>query len=196
LQSELIRFATDLLTCVLSGDVVRVTYRYIRPLTVLFVRALGPYNVSAPRAWAVLGEWLERKQARKSILRGYGFCRDNPLTTPPDHIRYDACIPLMPGLDVDIEGGVGRQTLRGGAYAVYTHIGHYEEAGEIFSQLYRHAVPNRGLSVDPGRPFVSIYLNDPLVTRAVHRRTELCVPILPLQFQRAASGSEVAATAE
>jgi DNA gyrase inhibitor GyrI len=63
---------------------------------------------------------------------------------------------------------------------VQTHVGSYADAGELFSRLHREIVPKRGLSVDYDRPFVAIYLNDPSLTREVHRRTELCVPVLPV----------------
>ena len=35
--------------------------------------------------------------------------------------------------------------------------------------------------MDYDRPFMAIHLNDPRITREVHRRTELCVPVLPLR---------------
>ena len=63
-----------------------------------------------------------------------------------------------------------------------THVGSYADAGELFSRLHREIVPKRGLCVDYDRPFVAIYLNDPAVTREVHRRTELCVPVLPVRM--------------
>ena len=43
-------------------------------------------------------------------------------------------------------------------------------------------MPKRGLSLDYDRPFVTIYLNDPAITREMHRRTELCVPVLPVRM--------------
>jgi hypothetical protein len=94
------------------------------------------------------------------------------LLTAPELLRYDACVPVNFGFDADPEAGIGRQTLPGGAYAVQTHVGSYADAGELFSRLHREIVPKRGLSVDYDRPFVAIYLNDPSLTREVHRRTE------------------------
>ena len=52
--------------------------------------------------------------------------------------------------------------------------------GGLLSQLHRDWVPKQGLAVDYDRPFMAIHLNDPLLTREVHRRTELCIPVLPL----------------
>ena len=58
-----------------------------------------------------------------------------------------------------------------------------QRMGGLFSQLHRELVPKRGLRVDYDRPFMAIYLNDPNLTREVHRRTELCVPVLPVRMQ-------------
>ncbi|KAB2919988.1 MAG: GyrI-like domain-containing protein [Hyphomicrobiaceae bacterium] len=161
---------------------MRVNYRYIRPLTVLYARSMGPYVTSAPEAWQRLNRWLEQHNARRAAKMGYGIFRDNPTVTEPDLIRYDACVGLIGDLDADPEAGIGRQTLPGGAYAVHVHVGSYDEIGRIFSSLHRDLVPRRGLSVDYERPFVAIYLNDPMLTREVHRRTELCVPVIPIRM--------------
>ena len=72
--------------------------------------------------------------------------------------------------------------LAGGAYAVHAHVGPYEGTGKLFSQMRRVTVAKRGLSIDFGRPFVAIYLNDPLLTREMHRRTELCIPVVPMRM--------------
>lgn len=159
---------------------VRVTYRYIRPLTVVYARCTGPYERSCREAWDIIDRWLETRQARRRVKQGYGLFRDNPATTAPELLRYDACVPLVPGLDADPATGIGRETLRGGAFAVHTYVGSYSGVGEAFSQLHRDVVPKRGLSVDYDRPFLAIYQNDPKITREVHRRTELCVPVIPI----------------
>jgi AraC family transcriptional regulator len=173
---------------------VRVVYRYIRPLTVVYVRSTGPYATSSVQAWQQMNAWLDRRQLRRQVKQGYGFFRDNPRLTAPELLRYDACVPAGAGLDADAGSGVGRQTLQGGAYAVQTHVGSYADAGELYSQLHREIVPKRGLCADYDRPFITIYLNDPTVTREVHRRTELCVPVLPVRL--AFSSDEEATSSE
>jgi AraC family transcriptional regulator len=161
---------------------VRVTYRYIRPLTVVYTRSMGPYDASSREAWRQMNSWIDQRKGRSRIKQWYGFFRDNPRLTAPELLRYDACVPVNFGLDADPDAGIGRQTLPGGAYAVHTHVGSYAAAGDVFSTLHRDIVPKRGLSVDYDRPFVAIYLNDPAITREVHRRTELCVPVLPVRM--------------
>ncbi len=156
---------------------------------------MGPYQVSSREAWRVLGTWLEQQDLRHVPKLAYGYFRDNPLTTPPDLLRYDACIPIIPGVDEDPSAGIGRQTLPGGAFAVHTHVGSYGDTGEIISRLHREVVPKRGLSVDYDRPFVAIYLNDPALTREMHRRTELCIPVIPVRMPLSSNDDEDAVVA-
>ena len=167
---------------------MRVAYRYIRPLNVVYARGRGPYETAAREAWLALSRWAEQHQARRLIKRGLGVFHDSPRTTAPDLLRYDACIELIPRLDVELGPGLGRQMLHGGSYAVHTHVGAYAPLGELFSSLHREWAPKQGLAVDYDRPFVAIYLNDPLVTREVHRRTEVCIPVLPVRAALSADG--------
>jgi AraC family transcriptional regulator len=165
-----------------TEGIVRVTYRYIRPVTVVYARCFGPYQSSAPEAWARLGDWIARRQARARVKQGFGYFRDNPRLTAPELLRYDACVPITFGLEPEPEAGISSQTLPGGAYAVHTHVGSYNDAGQMFSRLHREVVPKRGLTLDYDRPFLAIHLNDPMLTRDMHRRTELCVPVLPVRM--------------
>ena len=166
---------------------MRVAYRHYQPVTVFYARSMGPYNASSHEAWRVMGGWLDRHRARKRVKQAFGLFRDNPKATSPELLRYDACIPVLFDSDFDLGPGIGRQTLPGGAYAVHTHVGSYAEVGELFSHLHSDVVPKRALSVDYDRPFMAIHLNDPAITREVHRRTELCVPVVPIAMPLASN---------
>jgi DNA gyrase inhibitor GyrI len=48
--------------------------------------------------------------------------------------------------------------------------------------MHTGLVQKRGLTIDNDRSFMTIYLNDPAVTREMHRRTELCVPVVPIRM--------------
>jgi hypothetical protein len=67
--------------------------------------------------------------------------------------------------------------------------------GEVLSRLHRDIVPKRGLAVDYDRPFVAIHLNDPAITREMHRRTELCVPVNPVRMPLSSNDDEDAVVA-
>jgi AraC family transcriptional regulator len=122
--------------------------------------------------------WIELHKIPKPIARGIGFIRDNPQKTGPFLRRYDACIDIVPGIDIDYHAGVGRQTLPGGTFAVYTHTGCHRALPDAFAQMKRDSIPGRGFKIDDTRAFMEIYLDDPLTVPLAECRTELCVPIL------------------
>ena len=123
-------------------------YQYMKPLSVVFARSMGPYSESSREAWRLMMAWIDRQQARPRVKQGHGFFHDNPKVTAPELLRYDACISVSFGFDADPDAGIGRQTLPGGAYAVHTHVGSYPEAGQVLSQMHHAIVPKRGLAVD------------------------------------------------
>jgi AraC family transcriptional regulator len=157
---------------------------------VLSARSTGPYEEAARSAWAVLAQWLEQRQAHQFVKQVYGVFRDNPRLTDQDLLRYDACVALPPGLGREPDGRVGRQMLPGGAYAVHTHVGSHGHIGSLFARMHRDEVPKRGLTVEHDRPFMAIYLNDPMRTAEAYRRSELCVPVLPVRMQLAGNDDE------
>jgi AraC family transcriptional regulator len=169
---------------------VKITSRNIRPSTVLYARAYGPYAAGTRAAWQTMGCWLDAQNRRPLVRVSYGLFQDNPRITAPELVRYDACVPLVMGLEEDEEAGIRRQVFRGGTYAVHTHVGPIEAAGELFSDLYHKEIPARGLTLDEDRPFLAVYLTDPTVTREPHRRTELCVPVVPICMPAAGNDSE------
>ena len=164
---------------------MRVHYRHISPQQVFYARGNGPYEPAARDAWRRVNLWLEQHGGRAQVRQAFGFFRDNPRSTEPELLRYDACVPVSFGLEADPKAGIGRQMLPGGAYAVHAHVGSYADAGELLSRLHREIVPTRGLAVDYDRAFLAIYCNDPAITREPHRRTELCVPVLPMRMSLA-----------
>ena len=157
-----------------------VSYRYMPPATVHYARATGPYASACNAAWQRMDAWLDECGARRRVRQAFGIFHDNPRTTAPELVRYDACVPVMPGVDLAPGWGISRQTLPGGAYAVHTHTGSYANTAHLFSSLHCEIIPKRGLKVDYDRPFMAVYLNDPRTTREIYRRTELCIPVLPI----------------
>ena len=171
---------------------MRIVYRYLRPLSVVFVRSTGPYEKSAIDAWSRMLGWLDDNEMRATLDVGIGFMRDNPSEVGPFLRRYDACVAVRPGVGPDLAAGIGRQTLPGGAFAAYSHVGSHVEIPRLFSQLHRDWVPRRGLSVDYGRPFIEIYKSDPAKIAAGERVTELLVPVGAV-IERAGTGMDAVA---
>ena len=96
---------------------------YLRPLSVVCVRTLGPYAASSLDAWQQMFAWLDRRGMRREIGCGYGLMRDNPATTAAEACRYDACVELLSGSESAVLEGFLITRLPGGAYARQRQVG-------------------------------------------------------------------------
>ncbi len=88
-----------------------------RPVRVAFMRYTGPFGEPLGRFWRrTVAPWL----AEHDMLDcpRYGVTLDNPMTTPPEKCRYDACVELPRGLSLP---GAEETTIEGGRYGI-THF--------------------------------------------------------------------------
>jgi AraC family transcriptional regulator len=104
-----------------------------------------------------------------------GLCHDDPAVTPPDKIRYDACIVIKK--DVAPEGDVGVQTIAGGDYAVAIHRGPYEKLGETYAELCGQWIPGQNRE-SAAAPAFEVYKNNPQKTKPEKLVTEVHVPLV------------------
>ena len=173
-------WSDESLTQVSGDEIVRVDFTHLRPVPVLFVRAVGPYKESSVAAWEAMIAWLEKNELKSSVKRAVGFGQDNPRSIEPDALRYDACVELSVPMREDPDNGIRMNPLPGGVYAVFRHQGAYSLIGKSFSRMCHEWAPTSGLEVDYRRPFLEMYLNDPAITPDDDRLCDLCVPVAPV----------------
>jgi AraC family transcriptional regulator len=143
------------------------------PVRVAFIRHTGPYT-EVGETWQRFMGWAASRKLFGSMMRPFGVCHDDPEVTPPDKLRYDACIPV--GDAFEPEGEVGVQDLLGGRYAVTTHKGPYEGLGQVYGTLMGQWLPAHDL--EPAQaPCVEVYLNTPQNVPPADLITEVCVPL-------------------
>ena len=142
---------------------------------VAFVRHVGPYaNVGA--AWTRLTAWAGPRGLLAGRPRLLGLVHDDPDVTPPDRVRYDAC--LVVARPVRPDGDVGVQQLPGGDYAVTTHRGPYDALGNTYARLCGRWLPSIGR--EPGdAPAFEVYRNTPQRVAPAELLTDVNVPIKP-----------------
>lgn len=150
------------------------------PLRVAFMRHVGPYaevGATWDRLLPVLG--------KEGLLGGdallLGICHDDPEVTPPERIRYDACVSVDD--DFAPAGDIGVQVVPGGEYALTTHFGPYHKVGETYTKLLGQWLPRSGRELRSS-PCFEVYLNDPQSTEPEDLLTDLYAPLEP----RAGSG--------
>lgn len=138
---------------------------------VAFVRHVGPYNqVSA--AWQRLFGWAGPRGLIGPSLRYFGMCHDDPEVTPPERLRYDACLVVSPSAQP--EGDIGIQETSAGDYATTVHTGPYETLGRAYAALCGEWLPTSRRELgDP--PCIEFYLNDPRGTPPEKLQTKICM---------------------
>ena len=104
----------------------------------------------------------------------FGAYHDHPKSTPPDKLRYDACITVPKGTKG--EGDVKMQEMAGQDYAVFLHRGPYQDLKGTYEFIYKKWAPTakRKISQDP---VLEIYKNHPEMTPPEQLLTEVCVPL-------------------
>jgi len=154
---------------------VKVTIKKMESLLVAFVRHVGPYK-DCEAAWGKLCQGLGKQGLLGPGAAFLGLCYDDPEVTPPERIRYDACVTVDE--DFAPEGEIGVQTIDGGEYAVTTHFGPYERFGETYARFFGQWLPQSGRELRSA-PCLEIYLNDPEGTDPEDLITDIYAPLEP-----------------
>lgn len=155
--------------------------RYMRPLSLVCVRTLGPYARSSRQAWDDLRAWAAASDlplpTSPCHVSTYGLLHDDPRCVPPDEQRYDAAVELTPELESLVQGQLPIHRTTGGVHLCLNHHGPYREIGKAISEIRRDPVLAHELTADPRRPVMVAYLDDPRCTPEDKLRATLCLPI-------------------
>lgn len=158
-----------------GGPAMDVQIKEIAPMRVAFVRHIGPYT-GVGQTWGKLCAWAGPRGLLGPQMTTLGLCHDDPEITPPDKIRYDAC--LLVGEQIQPEGEVGVQEIPGGEYAVAVHRGPYERLSETYARLCGEWLPASGRELR-SLPSFEVYRNNPQTTPPEELITEVHVPLEP-----------------
>ncbi len=163
-------FPTNLGRSDMEASIVQLPAR-----RVAFVRHVGPY-ADCGAAWEKLCAWAGPRGLLGPQTQFIGVCHDDPETTPPDKVRYDACITAPDAAAP--EGEVGVQELAGGDFARTVHQGPYENLSATYNALCGQWIPAQGREMRHA-PSLEVYLNTPDRTPPQDLRTEVLVPLEP-----------------
>lgn len=150
---------------------------YLRPVYVMFVRTTGAYASSSQNAWGQVFKWLDENHLRQKVDVGYGLLHDNPKIVSVDRCRYDACIKIPEGLEGRIPEMFSVQKLPGGAFARARHKGLTSELSLTIANMRDDWIPESGLWLDPNRPMLEIYHDDPVKVADGARKIDICIPV-------------------
>lgn len=156
---------------------MEVEIKRIAPFRVAYIRHTGPYEKCGP-VWERLMAWAGPRNLCGPATRCLGICYDDPACTPPEKIRYDACISV--DNKVQPEGEVRVQEIPGGDYAVGLHCGSYDKLKITWKEMYGEWIPASGREPQD-TPTFEVYLNCPDDTPADDLRVEIWVPLAPVE---------------
>jgi AraC family transcriptional regulator len=143
------------------------------PLRVAFMRHVGPYS-TVGATWDRLLPVLGKDGHLGGDCMMIGICHDDPDVTPPERIRYDACVTVDESFVP--EADIGTQIIAGGDYAMTTHFGPYHKLGETYAQLFGAWLPRSGRELR-AVPCFEVYLNDPQTTEPEDLLTDIYIPL-------------------
>ena len=126
-------------------------------LSLFFVRRCGNYMQSSCEAWGTMGGFINDNHLDRSKMRYFGISHDDPQVTSEDKLRYDAAI--LPPQEAKEKGEIGRQVLKGGKYAIFTHQGSYDGLEEAFDKIFLKWLPESRETFDGARPVFCEYFN-------------------------------------
>ena len=152
-----------------------VTIKRLKPMRVAFMRHIGPYN-EVGETWDKLAMFLGKEGLVGGDAQFIGICHDDPAVTPPDKIRYDACLTVDERFKPQAEIGV--QAITGGDYAVMTHFGPYEKLSASYAKLLGEWLPRSGRNLR-STPCFEVYLNLPESAEPEDLITDIHAPLEP-----------------
>ncbi len=145
-------------------------------LNLLFIRRTGTYTQSPENAWQAMRSFINENHLDHSKMRYFGIAHDEPNVTSEDKLRYDAAILAPQGTKE--KGEIGRQVLKGGKYAIFTHQGSYDGLDDVFKKIFLKWLPNSRESFDETRPGFCEYFNMEYVkTEQEKQITKVYIPL-------------------
>ncbi len=145
----------------------------LEPRRVVFMRHVGPYD-QVGDTWSRLFGWAFPRGLAGPQTIPIGVLYDDPDVTPPERLRYDACLPVDRLLEP--EGAIALQQIAGGDYAVTQHVGPYQQCSQTYARLFGEWLPQSGREVRSA-PSLEFYRNSPLNTPPEKLITDIYIPL-------------------
>lgn len=138
------------------------------------VQHIGPYNQVGSAfdqlgATAGVASLFEHENAEMIAIY-----YDDPESTPAEELRSDAA--LVVGEHAAIPSGLIEKRIPGGSYARYSHVGSFDELGDVWARLLGGWLPRSGYSIGEGGTY-EVYVSDMSTTAPEDFRTDLYVAV-------------------
>lgn len=159
----------------------------LNPSTVLCLRHFGPYE-AVNDTWTRLTTIAFDRGLSGPTTQAMGVVYDDPTTTPPERIRYDACLSVEEARIRDVPladplqefTGIRLENLTFGESLMTVHYGAYTRITEAYTDMMQRVTlapdaTTRRVRQRP--PYVEVYKNNPILTPASELVTEIYFPL-------------------
>ncbi len=160
------------------GHLSETRVRRLRPLELLFVRYIGPYE-SVP-----VSLWDELPAAAARLGAGtdghlVGIAHDAPEITDPSKLRFDAGLVVHRKPVVTAhESGIGFEAIQGGTFAITTHIGPYASIPSAYASIVERLRAMAPRIEIVGVPAIELYHTTRIDPAGRLNQTEIAIPVL------------------
>lgn len=135
---------------------------------IAYMRRVGPYGPANIEVMEKVKSWANGKKLLDSAML-LAIPQDNPVTTPPQNCRFDACLVISK--DYQIDNSICESELSGGKYLIYEVNHTVEDIQKAYADIFP-SLQNNGYQVD-NKPIFERYtgnmMNNP--------NCEICVPV-------------------
>jgi AraC family transcriptional regulator len=150
-----------------------VKIKELKEMRVAALRHVGPYN-RISEAFARLGTIAGAAQLFGPEAAMLALYHDDPETTPASELRSDAAVVIS--AQAKVPEGLSEQRLPGGRYACTTHVGPYEQLGDVWGRFMSQWLPASGERMQNSASF-EIYRNMPGEVPKEQLITDLYIPL-------------------
>lgn len=91
-------------------------------------------------------------------------------------VRFDAGVIFVDGVEPAAPDGLAYQTLPGGRWVIFQHVGPYDTLWQTWQAIYRDWLPKSGQKLRDALPFED-YVDDPSQVAPEQLRTNIYIPI-------------------
>ena len=162
---------------------VQVRVEQVRPITVAFVRHVGPYEAVLEKGsplstlWDELFRWGNANGLIDEDSLLIGIPQDDPTVTEPENQRFDVCVQINEFRNPSCH--IGCQTIPAGTFGVGRHYGSFENLAETYVHVYDSLVTAGKYQLRPQPPFEVYSYSQVKDDLRVHF-TDVYLPVEPL----------------
>lgn len=155
---------------------------HMRNTDIAFIHSLGPYEDVDCRVWDELRDWSNQKQLPNQHIY-MGIAHNIPNLTPPEKLRFDACVTVPAGTLGNKRVRIGQ--LRNQLYALTTHIGNYQSLPAAYPKIITQSNSLNGWEI-AALPIIEIYRDNSVDTLRTISTTDIYIPLRPtsLNFKK------------